>query len=109
MGAAHRSKGARGEREVIDIIQSHGWLNARRSSDGRIQSHRGDVLHGPQGCHIEIKRQERLNVPAALTQAAEDALPHDIPIVIHRPSRHEWMATLPLEELLPLLALREAS
>ena len=28
-------------------------------------------------------------------------------IVVHRPSNHAWMATLPFEELLPLLALRE--
>jgi hypothetical protein len=109
MGAAQRSKGARGEREIVEILKAHGWKDARRTSDGRAQSTRGDVIHGPEGCHIEIKRQERLNVPGALTQAVEDAGPHDIPIVIHRPSRHEWMATLPLDELLPLLALREAS
>jgi hypothetical protein len=109
MSAMQRNKGARGEREVIDILKAHGWTHARRTSDGRAQSTRGDVLHGPEGCHIEVKRQERLNVPGALTQAVEDAGPHDIPIVIHRPSRHEWMATLPLDELLPLLALREAS
>lgn len=107
MSAMQRNKGARAEREIVDILHAHGWLRARRSSDGRAQSTRGDVLHGPEGCHIEIKRQERLNVPAALTQATEDALPHDIPVVVHRPSRHGWMATLPLEELLPLLALRE--
>jgi hypothetical protein len=107
MSAMQRRKGAAAEREVIAIFRDHGWPNARRTSDGRSQSTRGDVIGGPEGIHVEVKRQERLNVPAALTQAANDANPHDIPVVVHRPSRHEWMATLPLSELLPLLALRE--
>lgn len=107
MGASQRSKGARGEREIVDLLRTEGWCNARRTSDGRAQSTRGDIVGGPQGCHIEIKRQERLNVPAALTQAAEDAGPHDIPVLVHRPSRHGWMATLPLTDLLDLLAFRE--
>lgn len=106
MSASQRTKGAVAEREVIHILRDHGWPEARRTSDGREQSTRGDVTNGPAGCHLEVKRQERLNVPAALTQAADDA-GAEIPIVVHRPSRHPWMATLPLEELLPLLALRE--
>jgi hypothetical protein len=109
MSQRERVKGASAEREVIAILHAHGWLHAERSSNGRVQLGRGDVLNGPAGCHIEVKRQERLNVPAALSQAARDADGLDVPIVVHRPSRHQWMATLPLEDLLPLLALRERS
>jgi hypothetical protein len=108
MSKMSRTKGAVVEREVIAILHAHGWLRAQRTSDGRAQSSRGDVTGGPAGCHLEIKRQERLNVPAALSQAIRDA-GLDVPVVVHRPSRHEWMATLPLDELLPLLALRERS
>jgi hypothetical protein len=107
MTATERRKGAVAEREILAILKAAGWPHAHRTSDGRNQTGRGDILHGPPGTHIEIKRQERLNVPKALSQAINDAHELDIPIVIHRPSRHQWMATLPLDDLLDLLALRE--
>jgi hypothetical protein len=102
-----RRKGARGELEAIALIRDAGWPNARRTHDGRAQSGRGDVAGGPAGCHIEIKRVERLSVPKALSQLRADAGPLDLPILVHRPSRSPWMATLPLDELLSLMALRE--
>ena len=104
---AERAKGARAEREVIAIIRDAGWPAVRRTSDGRNQTGRGDVANGPAGCHLEVKRHERLNVPKALTQLRQDAAALDIPVLVHRPSRSPWMATLPLDELLALLALRE--
>ncbi len=107
MSLTERRKGAAAERETIALIREAGWPHARRTSDGRGQVGRGDVAGGPVGVHIEVKRQERLNVPAALTQVRSDADPLDIPVLIHRPSRSEWMATLPLSDLLPLLVLRE--
>jgi hypothetical protein len=59
-------------------------------------------MGGPVGVAIEIKRQEKLNVPRAFDQLKADAGAL-IPLLVHRPSRHEWMATLPLTDLLPLL------
>jgi hypothetical protein len=106
VSARERAKGARAERDVIRVLRSHGWDLAGRTSDGRHQSGRSDVVNGPEGCAIEIKCQERLNVPKAFDQLNADA-GGLIPVLVHRPSRHEWMATLPLDELLPLLALRE--
>lgn len=106
MGARERRKGAAGELEVVEILRGHGWARAHRNFDSGSQGG-GDIAHGPAGCHLEIKRQERLSVPAALRQAARDAAPGDVPIVVHRPSRSAWMATLPLDELLALLRLRE--
>lgn len=107
MSLTERRKGAVGEREVIAAIKQAGWPDAERTHDGRAQRGRSDVRRGPEGCAIEIKRQERLNVPAAFDQLKRDSYATDIPVLVHRPSRHEWMATLPLDELLALLALRE--
>jgi hypothetical protein len=109
MSATERRKGAVGEREVVQLLHDHGWRDARRTSDGLGQQTRGDITNGPAGIHVEIKRQERLNVPAALRQAHDDANALDVPVVIHRPSRSPWMATLPLDDLLELLQLREAA
>ena len=109
MSAASRTKGATFEREVVAELRVAGWPRARRSSDGRVQALRGDIVDGPEGVHLELKRHERLNVPAAFDQVLRDANPLDIPVLVHRPSRHVTMATLPLSELLPLLKLREAA
>jgi Holliday junction resolvase len=102
-GKPSRDKGAAAEREVVRILRDAGWPDAVRTSDGRAQDGRGDVLKGPDGFHIEIKRQERLNVPAAMLQATEDAGGELIPIVVHRPSRQQWMVTVDLRVFLGLL------
>lgn len=109
MSATERRKGAEAEREVVRMLHDAGWPRAERTSNGRAQSGRNDIANGPQGCAIEIKRHERLNVPKAFDQLAADSDPLDIPVLIHRPSRHEWMCTLPLADLLPLLKHREQS
>jgi Holliday junction resolvase len=108
VSATERRKGAEFEREVVRLLRERGWTYAGRSSDGRKQSARGDIVNGPAGCHLELKRHERLNVPKAFDQVMADS-DGAIPILIHRPSRHEVMATLPLDELLPLLQLRESA
>jgi hypothetical protein len=107
MSKSARRKGKDGELEAIGIFRAHGWPTAERTSNGREQKGKNDIANGPAGCAIEVKRQEALSVPKALDQLARDSDPLDVPILVHRPSRHAWMATLPLEDLLPLLALRE--
>jgi hypothetical protein len=109
MSARERAKGAAAELEIVHILRDAGWANAERTHDGRAQRTRGDIRNGPPGCHFEVKRQERLNVPAALRQVESDANPLDLPVLVHRPSRQEWCATLPLDELLALLKLREGA
>jgi hypothetical protein len=102
-----RMKGKRGELEAIGVFKDNGWPDAERTSNGRTQNGRNDMANGPAGVAVEIKYVEKLNVPKALDQLVADSDPLDIPLLVHRPSRHVWMATLPLTDLLPLLALRE--
>lgn len=57
---------------------------------------------------LEVKRHAgRLDLPAAVRQAEAAAGPHDLPVVCHRRDGEQWQATLPLTELLELLAWRE--
>lgn len=107
MSRASRTKGQRGELEVIEILRAHGWDRAHRNHQSGGQGG-GDIARGPEGCHFEIKRQERLNLPAWLRQAHDEAGPHDLPVVVFRQSRGQWWACLEFEELLALLKLREA-
>jgi hypothetical protein len=48
--------------------------------------------------HCEIKRVERLNLPAALRQSARDA-GECVPVVVHRPRRMPWVVTVALHDL----------
>ena len=108
MSATERRKGARGELQVVELCHAHGWPRARRNfmSGGRGG---GDVIEGPPDVHIEVKWRERLNVHVAMGQAEMAARPTDIPIVAHRRNHSDWLATLPLDDVLALLELREAA
>ena len=103
-GRAARRKGKAGELEALKLLRVF-WPDAERREDGQDQDG-GDVANGPEATYMEIRRRERLGVPAAMREV-ETKAGDRLPVLVHRPSRCPWMATLPFEELLPLLALRE--
>lgn len=107
LSASQRTKGAAGELEVVHLLREYGWPNASRTSDGRHQSLRGDIAHGPAGVHLEIKRRETVSVVKWWEQANAEADRLCVPVVAFRRSRMPWLACLELDELLPLLRLRE--
>jgi len=107
MSASERRKGAAGEREIVELLHAHGWPRAHRNF-GSGSAGGGDVAHGPEGVALEVKRHGgRLDLPRAIRQAEAGAGDHDLPIVAHRRDGEPWRATLPLEDLLELLAWRE--
>lgn len=108
MGRMSREKGAAAERELVAILRGHGWTRAHRNHQSGGQGG-GDIARGPEGVHLEVKRQERLNIPAWLRQAHDEAGEHELPIVVFRQSHGRWHAVLPLDELLALLRLRESA
>lgn len=107
MSRAQRDKGARGEREVIQLLKDHGWPLARRSSDGRAQAERGDIVRGPAGFHLEVKRRERISIVEWSRQAERDAHPTDRPAVIWRASREPWRVSMLLDDWTPLARIYE--
>lgn len=109
MSATERRKGATGELEVVSILKLSGWPLARRTHDGREQALRGDIANGPAGVHLEVKRSERTSIWDWYGQAESDAGIAQIPVVAFRRSRSPWLALIELDELLPLLKLRESA
>ena len=61
-------------------------------------------LSGLPDIHIEVKRVERLNISAAMAQAARDAsrFQDGAPTVFHRRSREPWLVTQRLEDWLKI-------
>ena len=70
MGKMQRDKGKRGEREVVQIMQSLGWTEARRSrqSDGAVDP---DVA-GCDPLWIEVKRRKSIAACRFMDQCDED-------------------------------------
>jgi hypothetical protein len=99
-------KGNRAEREIIDMFHRLGWTSARRNFQSGGQGG-GDVIEGPANLHIEVKHRERCAIWEWIAQAAAEARPTDLPLLVFRRNRSQAYACLPLDELLALLQLRE--
>jgi hypothetical protein len=107
-GARARRKGVTGEREVALELEQAGWtvrglegggdhFCAKIDPDPYAGSSRARTLH------IEVKRQERLRIPEWLAQAKAEAPPGVPPVLVFRQNRGEWVACLPLADLLELI------
>ena len=93
-----KAKGSAGERELCMWLTAHGY--PARRNEQRYTGGKGnpDVsVEGLEGYHFEVKRVERLNVPAAMQQAERDA-DGRIPAVVHRRNRAPWLITMHLED-----------
>jgi Holliday junction resolvase len=107
MPAKSRRKGVVGEREVARIFQAAGF-------DVRGLEGLGDHLIVPGvsldrwsdrslTMHVEVKRQERVQLPIWLRQAQAEAPQGTIAVVAFRQNRDDWYAALPLAQLVELL------
>lgn len=95
-----RTKGKRGELEAAHLLKEYGY-NARRSQQYAGINSDADVV-GLPGVHLEIKRVEKLNIENAISQSVRDARENEIPVVMHRKNRAEWLVTMPFTEWMKL-------
>lgn len=104
-GRRSRNKGSRGEREAAKLLTDAGFA-AERAQQRKGGQHSADI-HCPEldalGLHLEVKRVEAGNPYLWLEQAAADA-GGKTPLVLHRRNDRPWIAVLPLDYLLRLLA-----
>lgn len=88
-----RQKGARGERELAELLRERG-IKARRGQQFSGGTDSPDIVHDIPGLHIECKRTETLNVYVALEQAVRDAGMENTPVVFHRRSKKPWVVIM---------------
>lgn len=113
MSGRERRKGVAGEREVAAILAAHGWIVRGLEGQGdhlaireRLVTMPGGDLHAHllrEALHVEVKRQERLQLWQWVAQADAEAPPGTVPVVAFRRSRDEWRACLSLADLLRLI------
>lgn len=107
MSASQRNKGARGELEIVDLFTTAGWPVARGFASGGGKGGGGDIVGGPAGYSIEVKRTNRWQPWQAIDQAREACRPGETPLVFTRPDRRDWHAFLPADDLIRLLVIEQ--
>lgn len=96
MGRLSRNKGKAFERLVANAIRGMGHA-ARRGVQYRGGPDSPDVV-GIPGVHIECKHCARVNIHAAMRQAAADA-GENVPVLIHRVNRGDVCLTVRLADV----------
>lgn len=98
-----KAKGSAGERELAGILRSLWGIDARRSEQYCGKAGDADLITSLDRLHIECKRTERLQLYKAMAQAKSDCKGNQIPLVMHRQSRQEWLVIVELELLKDLV------
>lgn len=100
-GKSSRRKGAAAEREWCHYLSDHGFPDATRN---RIGVDGDDILHPlMHQISYEVKRQEKLSIPAWLRQAEEQAAPNRTPVLAFRQNSQPWRVVIPADHYLQLL------
>ena len=94
-----RSKGAKGERELANILKDYGY-NTRRGQ--QYNGLEGEDIVGLDYIHIECKRVENLNLDKAMQQAKRDSKDYQMPTVFHRKNKQKWLVTMELDNWIEL-------
>lgn len=99
-----RAKGCRGELEFAKLLTAEGYP-ARRGQQYAGGGDSPDVVSdGLAGLvHFEVKLTERALPYPWIEQASRDAKPGEARVVVHRQSRKEWLAMMPVEDFFTLL------
>ena len=103
-----KRKGKTGELEAVHYLKEKGYENSRRSVQysGKGNEDSADIVDAIPGIHLEIKRTEKCNPYKYLEQAIEDSTltgKGDIPVVMHRQNRKEWIAIMRMDDLIDIL------
>ncbi len=100
-GKQSQSKGKRGEVELVELLRREGFHTER----GPSQSYGTTPdVSGLPGVHVEVKRNERLNIWEAMSQSERDAdrFQDGFPSVFFRRNRGRWRVCMNLTDWLAL-------
>ncbi len=100
--AKPRSKGNRGELEVITLLREFGWSTARRNWQSGGQGG-ADIVGGIPNVSIEVKYVEALRIWEHLKQCEAAASPTEMPLLAFRRNHTRWYGAAPLTDILDLL------
>lgn len=94
-----KAKGAKGERELANILKDYGY-NCRRGQ--QYNGLEGEDVVGLDYIHIECKRVQALNLDEAMEQSKRDSKGNQLPAVFHRKNNKKWKVTMYLDDWIQL-------
>lgn len=100
MGKMSRDKGARGEREIANILKAAG-IPAMRS-----QQHKGaadaadETTYLDDLFYLEVKRTEKLSLYPVMKIAKDEAGEDKTPLILHRKNQEKWLAIMEFDALI---------
>ena len=97
-----KRKGKEGELEAARFLKAHGF-DARRGRQHKGTDDSPDVIHTIPGVHLEVKRRQAFNLYDAIVKAEHERNNEQIPAVMHRKNRQEWLVTLFAEDWLEIM------
>lgn len=99
MALNSRRKGKVGELEAAQVLRDmFGWSTARSVQHCGTADSADLRIDQTPSLWWEIKRVERLNVPKTMRTASAQC-GRRTPVLMHRPSRSEWLITIRLSDL----------
>ena len=110
-GKASKEKGKRGELEAAKVLMEgipDTYIRRSVQYAGRMASHGGGGLPdliGLDRYHLEVKRTEKAQLSLWMEQVANDKLPGEIGVILHRKNAGRWMAILDIEDFCKLVNL----
>ena len=104
-GRRSRNKGKRGEREAAGLIaEALGVVAQRGYHQARGGQEAPDVVVEGAPLWVEVKRQKRPNIPAAIAQAVAERGSRPVwAVALTKADRGEWLVTMTIEDWLDLL------
>lgn len=99
MSINSRAKGAKGERELANILKDYGYSTRRGQQFSGLE---GEDVIGLDYIHIECKRVENLNLYNAMDQSKRDSKDTQMPAVFHRKNNKKWLVTMELTDWINL-------
>ena len=98
MGKRSRDKGKTGERDARDKVRDLWNSPECQRSAQACGSFSADLLGGPPGLHLEVKRYARIVPSDWVQQATDDSRKSgDVPVVLCREDRGDWNVIIPME------------
>lgn len=103
MGARSRRKGARGEREVAEILRPVFPSARRRSSGEEAQEDQGRDIKGTPGLCVQVAIGARPPIYEKLAEAERAARSPAIPVAFTRRDQERWLVHLRADDFVSLL------
>ena len=92
-----KAKGKNGELEFCRLCHAEGYNDVHRTAQSRGNTGQAGDVEGLPGIHVEVKRNERLNILEAMEQSVRDCEASgkgETPIVAHRKNNSPWLITM---------------